>query len=243
MSEKTLSFFSKPVTLILSLVYYFFSAVTFIFTFFGLIDIEEISEQADGVVLVKILQYSFSVFLLLCAIVYLLLYISSKRSEKKFRIALIMLKIEASLEIAFDVFLVIIFFILLLVVGFVAITTAFLFLPSIIISGLIITVVSIVLSIIFVANITRNIAKLLFAGAVRKNLNRNKSRGASLFYAIMNFFSAGIAFVAALLFLFLMNGNNGLFFAVFTASLIPPYVLNGFLVTKYCSEKQESVRT
>lgn len=236
MKNRSVEFFEKPITLVLSVVYYVFSAFTFVITFFGLVDIHGTSEPPEEILLIKTFQYSFSVFLLLCAVVYLLLYIFAKKSEKSFRTALILLKTEASIEIAFDVFLAVVFVILLFVVGFVALATAFIFLPSIIISGLFITIFSIAAGCALAVNLARNITKLLFAGTVRKNLNREKKSATALLYGILNFFSAGLVFVIALLLaVFLYNYENGLGFAVLSAALIPPLVFNGIFAVKYAA--------
>lgn len=238
------SFFRKPITLILAIVYFLSAAAEFYLSF---TDNTQITNTSDNLLeenlFVSIIKYSFSCWFIICAVVYLLLYIFSKNGGKGFSAATILLKVEASLEIAFDVFLAISFILILLAVLFTSVIMSFIFLPTIVFSGIIVTVVSIALGTLIITDIVRNISKLLFAGAASKNTKDGKLRTKSAaFYAIMNFISAGLGFITVLLLLVFAYEHSGVFLAVFTTVLVLPFIINGILAVKYTSiPKEEAV--
>lgn len=236
---KTIEFFKSARTLLISLFYFICAVLTVVINLLWLTDFE------SGInILIEIEKYINSFFLLFCSAIYFLMYVFSEKNGKDFEAALIILKVEASLEIAYSVYTAAVFILLLFAIDITLLLNTFVFLPAIIINAaaaVILTFVFVFICVILAVDITRNISKILLAGAVKKNIYEEKFRSKSLlFFSVMSFVCAGILLSVAAVVLFLSKNINTAMAAVFIFLLGLPKILSGIYFLKFNKLKKRS---
>lgn len=235
---KTVEFFRSPLTLFISLAYFICAVLTVAIGIIWFTDYEN-----DSSIILEIEKYSFSFFMLFCSVIYFLMFVFSRKSERVFEKTMITLKVESALEIAYVVYTAVILGLLLLAADMALFANSFIFLPAVIINAAAMAVINIVfvaVCVILAVDITRNIAKILFAGAVKKNLSEEKFRSkSSLFLSIMNFVFFSTAVTFALITALLSRNLTGIITAVFISLIALPRFLSGILTYKYNTIKSK----